>query len=142
MKLRVRVLAFEALANHQKRAVDGDRIGRLDTVAMVQSADDLSLAAVGDDRFEFLGEEQKHDRVSKHAVAGELGGVQPRRELPGVTEKGFTLTSIQREPIQHGDHEEVVLHPGVSAVGPTRVEDARAEHDVLQEVMAFREVSP
>ena len=89
-----------------------------------------------------IGEEEKHDRVAKHAVAGEPGGIQPRGELPGVTEEGFTLASIKSEPVQHGDYEEMVFPPGVSAVGPTRVEDASAEHGVRQQVMAIREVPP
>ena len=77
MELLVGVLGFEASSDRQQSPVDRDRIGFVQTVAPMQSADDRLLAAVGDDRFEFAREQQKDDGVPEHSVRGELRGVQP-----------------------------------------------------------------
>ena len=61
--------------------------------------------------------------------------------MPCAVDEGFALPSLQRKPSEHGDHEEAEFPPGKRVVGRARVDDSCSEHRVVQQFMAFREVS-
>ena len=80
--------------------------------------------------------------MAEQAILSMLGVVQPRREPPGVTEEGFALVDLQREPSKHGGREEAEFLPRQYVVRHPRVGDARSEYGVAQEVVVFWKVPP